>query len=341
MNKFDDLCVFRFAKMGDTERIMSFIRDYWSSTHILATDKDFFLFEFQSGEDLNFFLAESKKDASLQAIMGFFAYSKPQPEMTDYSGALLKVRNDCSIPLLGIEVVRRFLDGKKPRMYIGNGSNPKTALPWQKRALGHKTGKLGHYYRLNGDRPYHIAGVVEKKILSAGSGMGELVEYKDMETLERDFDIARWTDRIPYKDRQYIYKRYLAHPIYRYLLYGIRMADAVETVLITREVEQAGAKIWRIVDILGCCENIQYAGEAIDNLLKEKEYEYVDIYQHGIADLVLERAGFLNREQTPENIIPNYFEPFLQKNIDIYFHIPREGAYIFKADGDQDRPSRR
>jgi hypothetical protein len=40
------------------------------------------------------------------------------------------------------------------------------------------------------------------------------------------------------------------------------------------------------------------------------------------------------------NIIPNYFEPFVAENIDIYFFSnTNEKVYIFKGDGDQDRPN--
>ena len=39
-------------------------------------------------------------------------------------------------------------------------------------------------------------------------------------------------------------------------------------------------------------------------------------------------------------IIPNYYEPFEQKNIDINFSTNiHEGFRMFKGDGDQDRPN--
>ena len=42
-------------------------------------------------------------------------------------------------------------------------------------------------------------------------------------------------------------------------------------------------------------------------------------------------------------VIPNYFEPFEQKNIDIKFAYKTAQSLppvrLFKADGDQDRPS--
>ena len=41
-------------------------------------------------------------------------------------------------------------------------------------------------------------------------------------------------------------------------------------------------------------------------------------------------------------IIPNYFNPYLQKNIEIYFFVDSkkiDKVRLFKGDGDQDRPT--
>ena len=74
-------------------------------------------------------------------------------------------------------------------------------------------------------------------------------------------------------------------------------------------------------------------------MLKEKN-EYIDIYEVGIEDATLEEAGFIERKEEDSNIIPNYFEPFVQKNIEIYYMSNCKDKFrIFKGDGDQDRPS--
>ena len=51
--------------------------------------------------------------------------------------------------------------------------------------------------------------------------------------------------------------------------------------------------------------------------------------------------GFLKRTENDPNIIPNYFEPFEQKNVDIYFvSNVMENLHLYRGDGDQDRPSK-
>ena len=52
-----------------------------------------------------------------------------------------------------------------------------------------------------------------------------------------------------------------------------------------------------------------------------------------------ETAGF-EEQIDDKNIIPNYFGPFVQKNIDIWTRAQDKKTIFFKGDGDQDRPSK-
>ena len=77
-------------------------------------------------------------------------------------------------------------------------------------------------------------------------------------------------------------------------------------------------------------------------MLEEYEAEYLDLYSHGVPLKILKQAGFINREKVEGLVIPNYFEPFEQKNIDLRFAYKTDQSLppvrLFKADGDQDRP---
>ena len=55
MNRFDEKYIFKIADMEELDDIMGFIREYWNKDHILANDKDFFLYEFQNGNKLNYY----------------------------------------------------------------------------------------------------------------------------------------------------------------------------------------------------------------------------------------------------------------------------------------------
>ena len=99
----------------------------------------------------------------------------------------------------------------------------------------------------------------------------------------------------------------------------------------------------RIVDFIGANESFALLSDFILAMLKEYDAEYIDLYSHGVQIEILKQAGFINREKVEGLVIPNYFEPFEQKNIDIKFAYKTDQSLppvrLFKADGDQDRPS--
>ena len=78
-------------------------------------------------------------------------------------------------------------------------------------------------------------------------------------------------------------------------------------------------------------------------ILQKYKAEYLDFYSYGIPLNILKKAGLLNKKKYNKLIIPDYFEPFVNKNIEIthgYRKFSMNGKIrIFKADGDQDRPS--
>ncbi|MDE6748858.1 MAG: hypothetical protein K2K21_07340, partial [Lachnospiraceae bacterium] len=77
-----------------------------------------------------------------------------------------------------------------------------------------------------------------------------------------------------------------------------------------------------------------------DRILEELGYEYIDFYCYGISDDIMRQSGFIKRESDDVNIIPNYFEPFEARNVDIYFvSNVLDKLHLYRGDGDQDRPS--
>ena len=66
--------------------------------------------------------------------------------------------------------------------------------------------------------------------------------------------------------------------------------------------------------------------------------EYTDFYVSGFDDSFIIQAGFSCIEEDDENIIPDYFNPFLCQNITIWADGKVKNCLYCKADGDQDRP---
>jgi hypothetical protein len=73
-----------------------------------------------------------------------------------------------------------------------------------------------------------------------------------------------------------------------------------------------------------------------------RQYEYIDFVCHGFMRDYFVKAGFCQLDFDQNNtIVPNYYEPFLLKNVPVYC-VSDQTALSFrqcKADGDQDRPN--
>ncbi|WP_104641295.1 hypothetical protein [Helicobacter bizzozeronii] len=339
--RFDALYDIRLATPADVDQIMDFIKKYWDKTHILASNKAFFEYEFRVGDRVNYILAVNKQTNKIDACEGIYIYSKgdDDTEPFDMSGGMFCTSPNAVLPLLGMEILyrKRFMMGVKMRSYIGVGANIKTSYPLTKKYFKNdEVGRLKHFYRLNDCKEYKIGNIVNKTILEIDAGdQADLVLFKDADHMYRVFDNESFKKYNPYKSPWYVNKRYFNHPIFVYKLYGLDSS----AVLVCREVKHNGAKILRIVDILGDREKFYRAGLALENLIKQHGYEYVDLYQKGMDEDGLRKAGFLEKVEGDVNVIPNWFAPYVAKNVEIYYHAYGDNLYLFKADGDQDRPN--
>ena len=330
-----DNTIIRKANREDISDIMKFIKEYWSDNHILGNNREFLQYQHENEDEVTYILAEEINSHTIQAIIGYIPYGKIH---RDVMGAIWKV-NRGGGPFLGVELLNYLITNMDIRIMASCGINTKTISIYQ--YLGYSTGKLDHYYRIADKEEYRIAIIEDKKIIQANSKLNfSLKTYNNFKNLDQEFNFTRFKDNKPYKEAWYIEKRYFNHPIYQYKTFGIvNEKSEINTLLVTREQECNNSKILRIVDIIGEKDNLGYISWDIQKLIDENDYEYVDIYEHGLSKDIMEAAGFTLKSET-NNIIPNYFEPFVQKNIDIYyFTTDDENFYLFKGDGDQDRPN--
>jgi len=339
MDVFDEKYNIRIADYSDIDSIMTFIKDEWNENHILANNRDFFEYEFKDGNILNFILAFIRESNQLAGILGFLPASKDK-EHLDVWGVMWKVKKiSGEVPFLGIELMRRLQSISKCRTELGIGANPKTSIPILKLMLNYNVDKMKHYYRLSDKDDFNIAKVVNRPAeCSYKKGENHLRRYTNIQELCKDYDLSKNTEVRPYKDRWYINKRFFLHPIYKYNIYGIvNIRNVVDAILIVRKIECNNSKVLRIVDFIG--EQSSFSGlyEEFSTLLDD--YEYVDFYCYGFEKEYLIQAGFTHKDENDKNIIPNYFEPFSQSNVEIWINSSHDKCLFFKADGDQDRPS--
>ncbi len=59
----------------------------------------------------------------------------------------------------------------------------------------------------------------------------------------------------------------------------------------------------------------------------------------GVNDKIFLNIGFNKKEHNSKTIIPTYFEPFVQENVQIHFEKSSSSLVLFKGDSDADRPN--
>lgn len=340
MMEFDDRYIFRIAKLSDIDAIMTFIRNEWKEDHILAQNRKFFEYEFCDDDHVNFIIAINREYEEIDGILGYLPASKDK-EFLDIWGVMWKITDKRStVPFLGVELMKRMINLTKCRTEIGIGANPKTSIPVLKMMLKFWIGKMKHFYRLSDNNIFKIANIKENYYLQPDlcKESCSLKCYDNINELMHDFNFEIRKSVRPYKDSWYINKRFFNHPIYKYKVYGVcSLKSKTEAIIIGREIICNDSKIFRIVDYLG--DERFFAGlfDAFSELLMD--YEYIDLYCYGLETKYITAAGFKEKDEKDQNIIPNYFEPFIQNNVDIWINSTDADCVFFKGDGDQDRPN--
>ena len=323
------------ASLEDIPSIMRFIDEQWKENHILARDRDFFEWQFVDGNQVNVFLAVDDS-GKIYGMLGAILYS--HSAHPDISGSIWKTIKSEN-PMLGIELGDFVYAQLGARYACSPGMNKRACKIYQ--LQGMDVVSMEHYYRLNNKNRYVIARITQKTIPAAKDTQFRLELIHSVEDMKQIIPEQTLLDGIMSKDYAYIEKRYFQHPIYRYDIWKIiDSAGESHAVLITREEQVQDSKCCKIVDFYGRETDMGQITAALDSMMKERDYEFIDIYSYGVPAKLYEKAGFVRCEENSENIIPNYFHPFEQKNISLNLIDPHaEGLKIFRGDGDQDRPS--
>ena len=315
-----------YMKEIDKENFFKFLEENWNTNHIYLKDQKYFEYEFS--DNSNFILA--KNDDKIVATLGYFDY--------DNKGDIWTViwKNSGKMDD-GLKCLQ-FLLNASFKSVSSCGINKKTIPIYE--FLGINTGRLKHFYILNQElEEYNIAKISEKNIKKIETKeVEDSIEVESIDELLKLINYQELKKYNFYKSPEYFNKRYFKHPYYKYHI--LVKAKSANSILVYRIVKANGESCIRIMDFLGDEKEFkELTNYLINKMLKEK-HEYIDIYEVGIEDEILENSGFIERVEKDSNIIPNYFEPFIQKNIEIYYMSNCNSKFrMFKGDGDQDRPS--
>lgn len=319
----------RLALPDEEKKVIEFINQNFDWKLPLVNLPEYFHFYYKHGHALQFALALT--DGELAAVAGYIRTSQDvHSDIWVSVWVAKKGQNGVGLELM--DAMPRLTGAK---VVACNNIRPKTMAFY--RFLGWHAERMGHFYRLSGQETYQLAKIKDPTVLPVS---GDLT----LELVDSPLALAAWglpkTPHTPHKDLWYLCRRYFTFPHLSYQIYSASEEDKLLCYLVCRVVDSGEGRVLRIVDFIGDTALLPRLGLAIDHLLHQMEAEYAELYCAGVPAETLAAAGFSERCEDSENILPNYLTPPLFENTDYYYFTNKpENFVMFKADGDQDRPN--
>lgn len=336
---------FEFCSNSDIEFVTQAIEKWIKSGHILAKNQNLLDFQHKHKDGYSFFLAKSND--VLLGMLGFiptYLYDDSLEKDLQYSTVMWFVDLDSKIPGLGMLLFRGLLTKKRPSFCYALGISDQ-AYPMHD-ALDYKVGWMNHNYLVNHKIQKFkliLNPPSSKKIISKGLYVLKKIQLHNFDKATLGFKESK--SFVPTKSAIYFKNRFLNHPIYKYQVYGILKDKEIKSLFAIRLVSKNGVKAIRLVDFVGDPESLYSIAAELQELLLAKNAEYLDFYNIGLDQNILYKNGFLLRKKDSKTIVPNFFEPFESRNVELNYayryNLKNDNRHplLFKADGDQDRPS--
>ena len=333
----------RRCRNEDIELVMDFIERHWQSGHSLAVSRA--LMDWQHGvQDGHYNYLIAIRGQTVLGILGYINSRRFDSDLTENNVvwlALWKVLDNVGVAGLGLRMLNTLASIEPHTMIAVNGIN--STHPPMYRALRYQSEELKQFYVVNmHSERCLLKNSAKQKLPTPRTGQSRLVEMNEKDLRGFDPNLIAMDIANP-KSPVYFLNRFLSHPFYKYRVYQIVGSTHEPALLATRVAEHDGARALRIVDFAGDPKAISELGSAISELMKETKVEYTDFWQLGLNDEYLERAGFALLDSEGPVVVPNFFEPFVQRNGRILCAVKSQSnfpAIICRADGDQDRPNR-
>ena len=330
----------RFARKQDVTTIMEFIGKYWKSDHILSYDRELFEYLYlERDESLNFAIATEVSTSRVVAILGFIPTNSLRSRV---ALALWKAINEKDLRALqpGLACFRFLINELSPESLFCVGINDNTRVIYE--FMGYSTGLMDHHIVLNRDLkdykiiidpPRHFqtnsAAKIEKFSVNRILGAPEL------KTAISKLHLDKYG-----KDLEYFCHRYIEHPMFNYEIIEVLETDQVIGVVIYRRCFMNKNSCIRIIDVVGGVSCLKGALTFLNLEMAMNGDEYIDLVSWGLDKSELKNAGFIDRREFANCVVPEHFSPFspLNKDTWVFSNLP-DVEQLFKGDGDLDRPN--
>lgn len=283
--------------------LLLFIDLHWKKNHIFVREPRLFNYIYKKkNNEYNFFIRDRGQE--IVAIIGVIQPSTRSIWLTTWRS----VGNENQGVLLFNEVINKFNTD-----FIGSiGINRRIEKFYK--MIGWKTISLNHYYL--------------RKTVSQTSLKTKYV-YTNSPRLDQFYK----DNYLPYKNEDYITRRYISNP---YFNYRFLIVDSMEILFVGRVVEYNNIKVFHCVDFFGKIDN---------KVIRSVIVKFLHDYSFDLFELMCYCSDSPSIDLDLKNdqpIIPTYFNPFLFENIEIrcaYKASKDDRIKIVLGDSDQDRPN--
>lgn len=328
----------RKLRKEEYDLLVDFLRNNWKSNHSLVKSKQLMDFQHLDGDSYSFYAAiEDGKIYSLQGFIKSSFYDEALEEEGDCWGAIWKTLPNTKKGELGLWT-RDAIREKEMKCSIG-GIGLSGFSKIINKLSGNTMGYMHQYYIANrnvSEFKVCINPEIDHTVHAISEG------WQIRQNIHLDYITEPATTYRPKKTVKYFINKYLYHPIYKYIFWGIYYNEDLVSIWAVRRLIVDGTSIFRVADVLGRIDNVPDLTENIQEILRTESCEYIDFLNYGINPGVFKAMGFkdLNYDEG-DTILPNYFEPFDQINVrlDVSYRAKYDEYVVFKADGDQDRPN--
>jgi len=333
-----------FGKLHPNEikKFQKFIRKYWiKKNHIFSTDDKIFNWQYRKNSSYNFFTA--KKYNNLIGVQGFIPlkhFDKNKNNNQNFL-AFRRVIEGKHIAV-GLKLHKEVFEECKPKFagVIVVDKETHNFLRWQ----GFNVEKMDHHVILSQFvNKFKIAKVNNFKISYKKKNKKFSLVKLNTKNIKLLLNSKFYQSQMPRKSNNYIINRYLKHPFYKYQVFLIKNKNIPKALMVIRPIKIKNSLVLRFVDFIGTYKSFLLTYDVSIKLLKQYKAEYIDIYSYGISKKIFKQSGYTDRYEKKDLIIPNNFEPFEQKNINIFCafksNYKNKIIRLFKGDGDGDRPN--
>lgn len=343
---FQDRYTFEECSPSKIDEVVSFIDRFWKKDHAFVQSRKLLDWQFYNTltNRYNIIVATHKQTGEIHAMVGVVStrHFDPKIEMPVRWGNMWKTRPDVE-PGLGMMVEWKKNALSPAVAEVGLGQSV-TAIRLAKKT-GAVVGVMEHFFLPDSQRQHFlIAKNIDTAVILPQVASNSLKALRTWSLSDYEQMSGEILNVIPsFKSKYYYKNRYYHHPFYHYHASAITDQGKVVGLLFWRLCTANNSRCVRIVDYFGFEGALSGCRDCLIQLLRQQNAEYIDFLCVGMSQEELQSGGFLDRRSNADWIIPNYFEPFVQENVDVtYSCMPFSEDFhcvIFKGDSDQDRPN--